>query len=109
MTPQAMGYVCPPEVADALLSILSEALLLMRQAANADDPAFGADFCADEADHIHNLPHLIRRYSRNQLEHYMTWSRTSYINNYQKRFGKPSVIYLPYWERLEIYLRNTQS
>lgn len=94
---------CPAEVADALTSILRESILLIRMAGNGDD----ADYCAVEANHIHNLPALLRNYDRSRLERYLTWAQTAYASGFQKRFDRPPTMFMPDWERLENYLRST--
>ena len=96
---------CPAEVADALTNILRESILLIRMAGNGDD----ADYCAAEANHIHNLPILLRNYDRSRLERYLTWAQTAYASGFQKRFDRPPTMFMPDWERLENYLRSTQA
>jgi hypothetical protein len=61
---------CPAEVADAITSILRESILLIRMAGNGED----ADCCAVEANHIHNLPALLRCYQRSRLDRYLAWA-----------------------------------
>lgn len=95
---------CPAEVADAITSILRESILLIRMAGNGDD----ADYCAVEANHIHNLPSLLRSYNRSRLERYLTWAQTAYASGFQKRFDRPPTMFMSEWERLENYLRSTK-
>ena len=96
---------CPAEVADAITSILRESILLIRMAGSGDD----ADYCAVEANHIHNLPSLLRSYDRSRLERYLAWARTAYASGFQKRFNRPPAVFMSEWERLENYLRNTKT
>jgi len=64
---------CPPEIAEIILDILKIGVLRIRGAAWAGDSAR----CAIEADHIHNLPDLLRDYSAQLLQFYWEISRTS--------------------------------
>ncbi len=52
---------CPPEVAEILLEILQNGLLRIRMLGWSD----AGHRCAIEADHLHNLPHLLTHFSRN--------------------------------------------
>ena len=93
---------CPPVVMDALLSILAESILMIRLAGNADY----ADYCAEEADHIHNLPSILRHYDRDRLEHYLTWAQTGYASKFQKRFNRMPTEFMSEWKRLEDFLKD---
>ncbi len=64
---------CPPEISNILLNLLTLGILRIR--AHAHDP----DRCFIEADHIHNLPDLIRNYSPSALAYYWNVERTSFI------------------------------
>lgn len=66
---------CPPILANTLLAILTEGLLRCRQAGWANDPGR----CAVEADHLHNLPSLLREYSPDLLRYYWDVERPAYI------------------------------
>ena len=57
---------CPPEVAAILLDILRHGLLACRAAGWSEDAAR----CATVADHMHNLPGLLARYTPEGLLHY---------------------------------------
>ena len=54
---------CPSEIAELVLEILKIGVLRIRAAAWSGDSAR----CAIEADHIHNLPDLLRDYSAQAL------------------------------------------
>ena len=95
---------CPPDVADALTSILRESILLIRMAGNGDD----ADYCAVEANHIHNLPALLRCYDRLKLQRYLIWAQTDYTSDFQKRFRRMPTMFMPQWQRLEGFLEDTK-
>ena len=96
---------CPAAVADAVTNILRESLLLIRVAGNADD----ADFCAVEANHVHHLPSLLRNYQRAKLERYLAWARSGYLPEFQTRFQRLPTMFLPEWQRLDAYLRETET
>lgn len=91
---------CPAEVADALTSILRESILLIRMAGSADD----ADYCAVEANHIHNLPSILRNYDPAKLESYLAWAQTVYASDFQKRFHRMPTMFMSQWQQLESYL-----
>ena len=99
------GGNCPPEVADALICILRKSIMLIRQAGNADD----AEWCAEEANHIHNVPNLLRSYSRDRLQNYIDFARGGYAGMFCQHFQGPPTLFVPYWEQLESHLRSTQS
>ena len=101
------GYCgnCPAEVADALTSILRDSILLIRMAGNGDD----ADYCAAEANHIHNLPTLLRCYERVKLQRYLSWAKTEYVSDFRERFHRLPTEFTPQWQRLEDFLRNTET
>ena len=94
---------CPLDLADALTSILRESILLIRMAGNGDD----ADYCAVEANHIHNLPSLLRCYDRLKLQRYRVWAQTDYTSDFHKRFQQPPTMFMPHWQQLEEFLRET--
>ena len=96
---------CPPDVADALTSILRESLLLIRMAGNGDD----ADYCAEEANHTHTLPSLLRCYDRMKLQRYLAWAQTDYASGFRKRFNRFPTMFMPQWQRLEDFLRITED
>ncbi len=65
---------CPTPIADLLLEILSRAILRIR--ACSGDP----NRCMVEADHIHNLPNMIRGYSPELLSFYWEVERASFVS-----------------------------
>ena len=66
---------CPEPVARILLQILYQAALTIRMAGWQGD----ARRCAEEANHIHNIPHLISDYSDERLSYYWDAERGSYV------------------------------
>jgi hypothetical protein len=85
--------MCPPEVARVVLQILEVALLQIRASGWADD----SGRCALEADHVHNLPSLLKNYSDELLRFYWEVERPAYI----KRCAPEDLqAYEPLWASL---------
>src|SRR5262245_13802322 len=82
---------CPFEIAKVITEMIQVGLLRIR--------AFGwrgdAAHCAIEADHIHNLPALLRDFSEDALRYYWDVERAAYL-----RHG-PASAFEPLWQRLE--------
>ena len=95
---------CPADVADALTNILRESILLIRMAGNADN----ADYCAAEANHIHNLPSLLRCYDRAKMQRYLAWAQTDYMSDFRERFHRQPTEFVSQWQRLEKFLSDTE-
>ena len=84
---------CPREVAEVLLGILNEGILRIRMYGWAND----SSRCAVEADHLHNLPMLLTRYSPELLWYYWNVERPSYLSHgEQNGHGE----FQRLWERL---------
>jgi hypothetical protein len=90
---------CPPEVAGILLEIIQTGLLRIRQLGWAHAP----ERCAVEADHLHNLPELLRNYSPALLTYYWEAERTAFVSQ-----SAPADLteFEPLWERLDRHLSN---
>jgi hypothetical protein len=93
---------CPDEVAKTALEIIQNAILSIRFAAYRKNP----DYCAIEADHIHNLPGLILRYRREKLEYYLAIERHSYVERLRQVPDTSSEAFEEQWKKLEDFLRN---
>jgi len=65
---------CPPAIAAIILDILGDGLISIRSAGGSGDSAE----CASMADHLHNLPQLLRDYSPELLEFYWDVERPSF-------------------------------
>jgi hypothetical protein len=63
------------QAADILLSILETGLLRIRALAGAGR----AEDCQKEADHLHNLPALVRAFSWDRLIHYYDLERPAFL------------------------------
>jgi hypothetical protein len=77
--------------------ILGRAILAIRVAGRNRAP----DCCAIEADHIHNLPNLLRSYHRELLEYYLDVERPSYLEQLRRVRDTDAEVYRPMWCELE--------
>jgi hypothetical protein len=66
---------CPPDIAAVALAILQMGIIRTRCFAIAANPRR----CLIEADHIHNLPDLVRDYRPERLRYYWDIERPSFI------------------------------
>ncbi len=91
---------CPPEIAVVLLDILRDGLLACRAAGWSGDPAR----CAEEADHLHNLPGLLAHYSPDLLRYYWEVERPSFAAR-----SDPGVLrsWEVHWDRLRPFAEAT--
>ncbi|MBV9849971.1 MAG: hypothetical protein JO250_09900 [Armatimonadetes bacterium] len=80
-------------MADILLEILYTGAIGARMAGWAGD----GKKAAIEADHIHNIPHLIKDYSLHRLKWYWEAERESYV----KQLGGQPKAFEALWEQLE--------
>ncbi len=67
---------CPADIADVVLRILQTGIVEARSAGWSGD----AKMCTDQANHLHNLPDLLCRYSPRKLNYYWNLERAAYIN-----------------------------
>jgi len=83
----------PQEILKVLVEILTTGLLRIRTLGWSSDP----QRCALEADHLHNLPDLIRDFSPTRLEYYRTAERETFMER-----STPDDIraFEPLWQRL---------
>jgi hypothetical protein len=72
---------CPPDVARVILQILQVAVLRIRAVGWGGD----GSCCAEEADHVHNLPALLIDYSDDLLRFYWEVERPSFM-----KLGRPT-------------------
>jgi hypothetical protein len=84
------------EVRDLLAEILGLALLSIRAAADHGDAAY----CAVEANHVHNLPRLLKHYDAQELEYYLNVTRRTYLEQLAKLPHSNIHAYDPLWARL---------
>ena len=96
---------CPDEVATAALEIIQKAILSIRFAAYQKDP----NYCAIEADHIHNLPGIILSYRKVNLEYYLNIERESYVERLKKIPDTSPEVFEVQWKKLEEFLRADEA
>ena len=85
----------PPDVAEIVLEIIQAGLLRIRAAGWEGD----AGRCAVEADHIHNLPQLLRDYSPELLRFYWEVERSTFASQSSSRNANLAE-FERLWERL---------
>lgn len=84
---------CPSELSGVLLHILRTGVLRIRSLGWSGNAAQ----CAREADHIHNLPDLLDRYSVDRLKFYWDVERISFI---KQSAGADLAMFEPLWSEL---------
>ena len=95
---QANLEPCPNNIADVILRILQTGVVEARSAGWSKD----ADLGAAQADHIHNLPDLLRRYSPRKLKYYWERERPLFIS----RMGGQPLMFEELWAELESLVPN---
>ncbi len=91
---------CPPEIAAVVLEILRSGILSIRNATR------GADGCVIEADHLHNLPDLLRDFSRPKLAYYWEVERESFIAQTPREH---LAVFEPLWNELRPHVGTTRE
>lgn len=92
---------CPDEVLEAITEILTIGISRIRNIGNES-----SEFYRIEAYHLHNLPHLIKKYSDDLLKYYLNIERPSYISEaHYKHFA----MYESQWNKLEDYLKKKEQ
>jgi hypothetical protein len=66
---------CPSEIADVVTGILERGLIRIRGYADAQQ----AQRCSIEADHLHNLPHVLSDYRAERLQYYWDVEREVFV------------------------------
>lgn len=95
----ADGKRCPDEIAQILSEIITNSVLAIRMAAWNGN----ADFCASEADHIHNLPGLISHYSNDCLKYYLEVEVPCYVSRRDDQYTSSQK---KLWEQLQYELQR---
>src|SRR6516225_8758606 len=90
------------EIANILLEIITTGLLRIRAFGWSGD----AKQCAVEADHIHNLPHLVTQGGLDGLTYYWEVERTSFINQTD---AQQLAVWEPLWRQLQIHIEALAS
>lgn len=86
---------CPPDVAAAIAEILQIGLLRVRAT------AWAGEGVAAEADHLHNLPVLLRQFDYEALRTYWSIERPAYL---RRSRPEASQAFAEPWERLAKWL-----
>ena len=94
---------CPDEIAEVLLEMLSTGLFRARNLGWAGRP----DLCAIEADHLHNLPDLIRDFSEARLAYYWVVERPSFAEQLEDVDIKDH--WEPHWDKLRPYAESSRT
>jgi len=94
-----MRFGYPVDVREALAEILEIACLSMRAAARQGD----ARYCVVEANHIHNLPGLLKKFEVRRLKYYLDVERAAYIEALKEIPGATAEPYRVLWDQLERY------
>ena len=94
-----MRFGYPSEVRVALAQILEIACLSIRVAARQGD----SKYCAVEANHVHNIPGLLRKFDGAKLKYYLTVTRPQYIEDLQRCPSASAEPYKALWAELERY------
>jgi hypothetical protein len=84
---------CPPDIAEVVVKILTAGILRIRAQGWSGD----GQRCAVEADHLHNLPHLLSTYSPDLLRYYWEVERPSFIQHSSKA---DLALFEPLWQDL---------
>ncbi len=92
---------CPPEIAEILLMIIHWGPAVIRVLGWEGH----ADRCAVEADHLHNLPHLLADYSSQRLLYYWDVGRVCYLEKVQ---SEPLDAFESFWQQLEPHVEATR-
>jgi hypothetical protein len=91
---------CPHQIADCLLDIITIGLLNIRSAADQNQ----TQRCYSEADHIHNVPSLLKSFSYDLLKFYLTVERQSYSDQTPEQHRR---IFEPAWRDLEKFAETS--
>lgn len=88
---------CPRDVADVTLQILQTGVAHARAAGWSSD----AELAAIEANHVHNLPDLLRQYTHHKIRYYWNSERPSYVAKYVRHVGEEPARFAEHWRALE--------
>lgn len=87
---------CPEPIARVVLELLYRAMLIIRMAGGDGD----ARRCALEADHVHNLPHLLADFDEKNLRHYWDVERQVYLRSCERMGREAPQEYRRLWDEL---------
>ena len=92
---------CPPAIAEIICDILYYGLLSARVAGWQGK----AELAALQADHLHNLPALLKHYSPELLRFYWEIERPSFIAR-RTEAGIEKTGFEPLWEKLQLFVEK---
>jgi hypothetical protein len=92
---------CPSEVSEIIIEIVQTGILMIRDAGWSGD----AGRCALEADHIHNLPTLLKNYSPELLKSYWDVEKPSYLMRLPAS-EMSGTLFEMLWQRLSCYVES---
>ena len=92
---------CPTEVAEIILEIIRDGILRIRCESANDN----SERCGVEANHIHNVPNLLKDYSEEKLLHYYRVEIPGFV---QMSDGVNINSFRPAWAKLGRYLELRQ-
>ena len=79
---------CPDEIREAVAELLRIGLLRIRDAGGSGD----SERCFIEADHVHNLPQLLKQYSPELLTFYLTTEREAFLEQLERHPGRGGTV-----------------
>jgi hypothetical protein len=90
---------CPSEIAEVAVEILYLGTLRVRFFAGACQP----QKCFVEADHLHNLPHLLSDYRPERLRYYCQKERSSFMRQVPEDERRDLQ---PLWDRMALLMEQ---
>jgi hypothetical protein len=90
---------CPLDIAEIILEILNRGILRIRALSNCEP----SKRCFLEADHLHNLPHILSDYRVERLLYYWEMERPSFMSKVPENELRDLA---PLWEQLERALES---
>lgn len=98
-----LDQLCPEELRLAFLELLESTLLLLRS------PARNADYCHALADHLHNVPALLVRYTPDRLRFYWEVEVPCFIGTLEEIGAPPPSPFREQWEVVETWHRASNE
>ena len=93
------------DIADILLQIM-QAGIVMARSAGWDKNVERATM---EADHVHNLPDVLRRYDPEKLVYYWDKERISYRDQFMALMGRGPEVFTDLWTALEPLMSQVRA
>jgi hypothetical protein len=90
---------CPPDIADVVAELLYRGLIRIRAFARPDEE----NRCFIEADHLHNLPHIINDFRVERLQYYWDVERPLFLRKVPENETHDLA---PLWEQLAALMES---